>query len=151
VPSLDNVGDLSTLGGVGFEFEADSRHDDQLQATADTLRARLRVASSLLAELDINAVLPIQTERDEWTTLLRRLDVADIVVVLALLTDRSIATSIESTYIAAATNIPQVCVGIDSPVPVLLRELTNVVPIDPGDSDEFFATSFSETISPMWA
>jgi hypothetical protein len=147
VPTLDFETNASRLGAVTFEFE--SSDDPRLSLTATHLRTRLSVASDPIQQLDLSPALPIQREREQWTLSLSQPALLDVVAVLALLTAQSMATSIESMYLAATTPIPQVCVGVDYPVPSLLRELTNVVVIDADASDEILTNSILEAFEPM--
>jgi len=136
------------LSEVHFEFES-SASAEEMQV-ARLMRARLVQASVPLAAYGFSVQLPVRS--DSWTSSLWDQIVGESVglprarilgeqsprVILTLLTQRSISTVMESTALALAASAPQVCVGIDMPVPTLLDDFRQVSTVEPSADESLF-------------
>jgi hypothetical protein len=117
---------------------------------AAVMKARLALASAPLAAHGFSVQLPIRSDRgmsNLWERIAARsnapgqgveIEIAGEQkpdVILALLTRRSISTLMESTALAVAGWAPQVCIGIDMPVPPLLDAFRRVSSVEPSADD----------------
>jgi hypothetical protein len=136
------------LSDVTFEFES-SASAEEMQV-AGVMRARLVQASAPLAAHGFSVQLPVRS--DPWMSSLWDRVVGKSVglprarilgeqgphVILALLTRRSISTAMESAALALAVSAPQVCVGIDAPVPRLLEAFWQVSSVESSADESLF-------------
>jgi hypothetical protein len=118
------------LHSINFEFESSATADGV--KVAEDMKRCLELASIPLATYGFSVQLPERSDpriSNLWDRLggqqmqnppsqLQNEQSPDLI--LTMLTRRSISTLIESTTLAALRSAPQVCVGIDMPVPSLL-------------------------------
>ena len=137
------------LSEVNFEFESSASAEEKQVARA--MRVRLAQASAPLAAHGLSVQLPVRS--DPWMSSLwdrivgqsvglpraRILGPQSPQVILALLTRRSISTAMESMALALAISAPQVCVGIDMPIPSFLDAFRQVSSVEPSADEPLFA------------
>lgn len=129
------------LSQVNFEFEYSASQEEIL--VAEVMRTRLAQASLPLGEHGFSAQLPVRS--DPWiSNLWHRIANSSMGgpqiqsfgehspdLILTLLTRQSSSTLMEATALAMVNLAPQVCIGIDMPVPELLNAFSRVSSVRP--------------------
>jgi hypothetical protein len=117
---------------------------------AEIMKRRLALASTPLATYGFSVRLPMRSDpliANLWNQVVGHsterppselLGGESPDVILTLLTRRSLSTLIESTAFAVVGSVPQVCVGIDMPVPSLLDVVQRVSSVEPSADESLF-------------
>jgi hypothetical protein len=144
------------LHQLNFEFESSATAEDT--HAAEIMKQRLALASGPLTTYQFSVRLPTRSDPlvpNLWDRVVSESvgggagqpmmgmpsqllgqDSPDII--LTLLTQGSTSTLIESTAFALAGLAPQVCVGIDIPVPNMLSAFWRVTSVEPSADESLF-------------